>query len=307
MNEASTITVTEPISSLWNVVDNRVVSWLNRKVDWIFWWGATAAQVTGYVTGNQGLVLNLTQKAISTALHTFGNYANVHRIQSTFHVDEINDLTNKANATSAEKYQLANLLYQRALQYDFEAEILLASPGHFKEEADFLIRFSRFYVKSELCSYLVLRGMFGEELWVRPPEIAIIHDIKAARALYKEVMDSDDPLLTEALKADAIYKYAFLFVHGSFCENEPGDILTVVNECKLSSDVFTDKGNYETQMDRLSRVVDLSTLVHLSRHHPRQALESMEEFGITINRYRDICKTCSKNMGIKEKFTYFWA
>ncbi len=148
--------------------------------------------------------------------------------------------------------------------------------------------------------------IIGEELWVRPPEIVIIHDIKAAKALYKEVIGSDDPLLTEAIKADATYKYIFLLVHGSF-QKEPCDIHAVVDEYKQRFDAFMDKGNYKTQMDRLSRVVDLSALVHLSHHHPRQALGSMEEFGISVNRYRDICKTCSKNMGIRDKVTNFWA
>lgn len=310
-NETPTITVAEPISRLWNVIDNRAVSWCNRQVDWMCWYATTATRYTGYMTDLQYVLLNVAQKAVSTTLHTLGNYANVHRVQSTFHANDIKNLAMKEDPTSTEKYQLADLLYKRSLQYDFGAEILLASPGHHKEESNFLIRLSRFYLKSELCSYLLLRAKYGEELWVRPPEIAIIHDVEAAKALYKEVMGSTDPLLTEATKANAIYKYAFLYVLGSF-KNKNGepvsdDLPTVVQECKKKFDDLTNKGTYAKQMDRLCKVenVNLKALADLSRHHPHRALEIMDDFGIHTHRFRDICKECSKNMGIRDKVTRF--
>ncbi|MBS0656021.1 MAG: hypothetical protein JSR46_09605 [Verrucomicrobia bacterium] len=58
-------------------------------------------------------------------------------------------------------------------------------------------------------------------------------------------------------------------------------------------------------MNRLSAVRNLTDLVGISRHHPRKALECMESFGIGTLKFRDICKTCSKNMGIKDKFAQF--
>lgn len=309
MNDISLITVAEPISPLWKIVDNQAVSWINRRVDWLFSWGSAAATLVGYMTSPQGVFLIAAQKAISTALFTFSNYGNVHRVQSTFRMHEIRALMDNVNAAPFEKYCLADLLYQRALQYDFGAGIFVTSPGHYKENVDFITQSFRYYLNSEIVSYLILQAIYGDNLSIQSPEFAIIHDIQAAKALYKEVMDSEDPQMTEALKADAIYKYTFLFVHGSFHKkNEPisGDaVKVVVDEYWRRFNGLTEKGRYAEQMDRLSTIKDLSPLIGMSWHHPREALESMENFGITINRFRDICKTCSMNMGVKSKFASF--
>lgn len=317
----SRIIEAEPISSLWNIVDNRVVTWCNRQVDWMCWWVTVApelvapvvAYTTGYdirtVTAIQSAAINVAQKAISTALFAFKNYASVHRVASTFLADEIKVLAHKLDeATSSEKYQLADLLYRRALQYDCGEEVFISLPGHYEEDADFLMRFSRAYLDSDISSAVLLAAMYGTDKWCHHPELAIKYDIEAARALYKEVMDSEDPLLPASLKADAIYKYAFLFVHGSLiCNEKPiaDDLSEVVATCKGKFDDLEDKGKYQIQMNRLSRVADLTSLVHVSRHHPRRALECMEGFGVTIHRLRDICKACSKNMGIRDTVTQF--
>lgn len=285
------INVSDPISPLWNIIDNRIVRWLNRKAEWILPTVAAAAYMTGYTTFSKAAVLVLAGKVISTAIHFFNNYAEVSRIQSTFRTADIRDLKAKVEdqtATDDEKYRLADLLYQRALEYDFEGPFI-ATPGH---GGNSILSLFQFYIQpffmSGTYAYLI-----AKVIKQKVPDDAINNDLKDAYTLYKEVVDSTDPHINEALKANTLYKFAYMSALGF--SNYVLVQANAIQESKQKFDLLTDQGLYADQMEKLSKVVHLCILQHMSWHHPREIFENIENFGVTINKFSDICPTCSLN------------
>ncbi len=302
------IRISDSISPLYHIIDNRVARWLTWQAEWIVPAAAMAAYAVGRATFFRAAIFVLAGKVMCTFLHFFMNYAEVTRVQSTFEIAKIKDLKTKVDngaASDQEKYDLADLLCQRALEYSFDAELSLKLPGHCDRSIIHWLRRNFPLLSSNFYAAQIAWWMYGKKFTL--PDEAIAQDVRSAQELYEDVKDSPKPHMTDDLKADAIYKYAYLCAT-DFIVHNSWTIISIrdeVRKVKQAFDLLTDKGHYANQMEKVSKVHDdhAFNFHYIHWHHPREALENMENFGITIQKYSDICPTCSQNLENEDKKT----